>query len=138
MDKKTEAKIDELKTKNLADGGKFNLDRIPVKKFFDQAQYIERVLLPKIKQSRGELSGDYNFFCDVYRSLLYAVMIVDRGDQVNRKLARTSQLLAFYRQASEDSERELLKYTTIEDLFLTDGMDKIAADIKRRVEELLK
>ena len=69
-------KVDHAKTENLATGGKFRLEEIPIRKFYDQAQYIERTLLPAIERKSGKNSADYQFFNSVYMSLLYATMIV--------------------------------------------------------------
>ena len=137
MDKKTEEKIDQVKTGNLAAGGQFRMEDIPLRKFYDQAQYIEKTLLPAIEKKSGNTSADYKFFCDVYRSLLYGVLIVERGNTLLLRMQQCNQLGKIYRDRNEFLERELAKYTTMEDLLLTDGMDKIAADVKRRVEDLL-
>jgi hypothetical protein len=137
MDKKTEEKIDAVKIGNLAAGGKFRLDEIPLRKFYDQAQYIEKILLPKIAESRGESHDDYKFFCDVYRSLLYAVMIVERGNNLILKMQHVNQFNALLQARADLAERELMKYTTMEDLLMTDGLDRIAYETKRRVENLL-
>lgn len=130
-------KIDEEKTKNLAAGGSFSLQDIPLRKFYDQAQYIEKTLLPQIKKTRGENSADYEFFTGVYRSLLYAVMIVDRDRTLIMKLQHATQMNAFLQARADLAERELMKYTTLEDLYLIDAGDKIAAGIAQRVGNLL-
>ena len=137
MDKKTEEKIDQVKTGNLAAGGQFRMEDIPLRKFYDQAQYIEKTLLPAIEKKSGNTSADYKFFCDVYRSLLYSVMIVDRYNSLLLKMQQSRQMTHFLQGRVDLYERELLKYTTMEDIYLSDGMDKIAADVKRRVEDLL-
>lgn len=137
MDSKTEKKIDALKTSNLVAGGKFNLEDIPIRKFYDQAQYIEKTLLPAIEKKSGRQSADYQFFCDVYRSLLYAALIVDRGNNLLIRLVQARQLNEIWQRRAEAAELLLLKYTTVEDILMTDGMDKIAADVKRRIENLV-
>jgi hypothetical protein len=130
-------KIDALKTKELAAGGKFRMEEIPLRKFYDQAQYIEVTLLPAIERKSGKTSADYQFFAGVYRSLLYACMIVDRGSIVMQQCQKYKQLNDFYRGRAELAERELLKYQTVEDLYMTDAMDRVAAGVKKRVEDLL-
>ena len=87
MQKNIESKIDKLKTENLATGGSFTIENIPLfKKFFDQAQYIDNELLPKIIKTRGIEHPDYIFFREVYKSLLYAVMVADRGTQFGNEV----------------------------------------------------
>lgn len=136
MDKNTEKKIDQIKTENLAAGGKFRLDEIPLRKFYDQAQYIEKTLLPAIEKKSGQ-GTDYVFFKDVYKSLLYAVMIVDRDRTLVMRLQQSNQLQGFYKGIAEQNERELLKYTTMEDIWLNNAGEKIAGGIRQRVEDLL-
>ena len=117
---------------NLSSGGKFKLDDIPIKKFYDQAQYLENEILPKIKDP-----GQLQTFQDIYKSLLYAVMIVDRGNHLILKLQQINQLNNINYEGRLLAERELLKYTTMEDIIMTDGMDKIAAAVKTRIENML-
>ena len=130
-------KINVEKTKNLASGGKFRLEQIPVRKFYDQAQYIEKSILPKVAETRGKDSADYQFFNDVYRSLLYAVMIVDRDRTLVLKMQQINQINQFLQERADLAERELLKYTTMEDLYATGAMDHIAAGVVQRVNDLL-
>jgi hypothetical protein len=133
MDKK----IDAEKTKNLAAGGKFRLEEIPIRKFYDQAQYIEKTLLPAIERKSGKSSADYQFFQSVYMSLLYATMIVDRDRSLVMKVQHANQINAFLQQRADLAERELMKYTTMEDLFVTDALDHIARGVVQRVNDLL-
>jgi hypothetical protein len=130
-------KIDEEKTKNLAAGGGFRLDEIPVRKIYDQAQQLDKITLPKIAATRGKDSEDYKFWESVYKSLLYAVIIIDRDRTLVLKLQQANQLMGFYKGCSEQYEKELLKYTTIEDIWITGAGEKIAAGIAGRVNDLL-
>ena len=130
-------KIDQAKTENLAAGGKFRLEEIPLRKFYDQAQYIEKTLLPAIERKSGAASVDYQFFKEVYNSLLYAVMIADRERSLVMRLQHEKQLCQFYQARADLAERELLKYTTLEEIWITGAQDRIAAGIRQRVEDLL-
>jgi hypothetical protein len=129
--------IDKAKTETLAAGGKFRMEDIPLRKFYDQAQYIEKTLLPAIEKKSGSKSADYQFFMDVYRSLLYAVMIVDRDKNIVMKWQHCNQLNSFLQARVDLAERELLKYTTMEDLYITDSMDHIMNGVRQRVEDIL-
>ena len=130
-------KIDQAKTENLSAGGKFRLEEIPIRKFYDQAQYIEKTLLPAIERKSGNTSADYKFFESVYKSLLYAVMIVDRDRSLVMKVQHANQINAFLQARADLAERELMKYTTMEELFVTDAMDHIAKGVVQRVNDLL-
>ena len=129
--------INAKRTENLAAGGKFRLNEIPIRKFYDQAQYIEKTLLPAIERKSGKTSADYQFFDSVYKSLLYAVMIIDRDRTLIMKVQHANQINAFLQARADLAERELMKYTTMEDLFVTDALDHIAKGVVQRVNDLL-
>jgi hypothetical protein len=137
MQKNIESKIDKLKTENLVTGGSFTIENIPIKKFFDQAQYIDNELLPKIIKTRGIEHPDYIFFREVYKSLLYAVMVADRERNLVMRLQQINQIRSIQATRLDFCEKELLKYTTMEDLYFTDGLDKIAAGVAQRAADLL-
>lgn len=114
------------------------LSGIPVKKMMDQAIHIDEEILPRIKKKSGEKSADYLFFDEVKDNLLYAIMLADRHDM----LWRMNTQLKISHQISLENiailEGELLKYTTLEDLFFSDALDKYADVIKQRAKDLLK
>jgi hypothetical protein len=113
-------------------------DRIPIKKMHDQALHIFNHILPEVEKKRGKDSADYKFFREVYRSLLWAIVVVDRNDFLVRKWQNSSMMLEIFKQRSEAAERELQKYTTMEDLYLSEAMDHIAAGVKNRVDMLIQ
>lgn len=113
-------------------------ERIPIKKMYDQALYIEKELLPRIEQQRGKDHADYKFFRDVFKSLAWAMVIVDRTDWLQKKLTQSELFLSVFKERCEFQEKELAKYTTMEDLMMTDGMDHIATAVKNRIEHIIK
>lgn len=129
--------IDKEKAKNLSDGLPFRLEDIPIKKFYDQAQYIDQELLPKIARQRGEDSADLKFFHEVYKSLLYAIMVVDREKNIVSKLQKEMQLRRILQDRLNFAEKELTKYATVEDLYLTSAMDHIERGVIQRAKDLL-
>jgi hypothetical protein len=141
----TQQKIDELKTKNLADGGRFSLEDIPLRSFYDQSQYLYNQVLPAIVKREyarnpkldPTRSADYALYFGIYKSLLYAVMIVDRNQYYVRKLQRANQMNDFLQSRADLAESQLLRYTTMEDLWLSDARDKAAAGVAQRVEDFL-
>lgn len=111
---------------------------IPVRKMMDQAIHIEEELLPRIKKKSGESSPDYIFFTEVKENLLYAILLADRHDhlwQINTQLKVSHQISL---ENIAILEGELQKYTTLEDLFFSDALDKYADVIKKRAAQLLK
>jgi hypothetical protein len=111
---------------------------IPVKKMHDQIQYIDKELLPRIEKKGGKKTADYEFFSQVRLSLIWAVILVDRHDFLNFRLVREKLGHTLCREHCELLEREITKYCTLEDLFLTTGLDHIARGVKDRVGALLK
>jgi hypothetical protein len=130
-------KIDVEKTKNLAAGNGFRLEDIPIKKFFDQAQYLEKTLLPAIEKKSGKTSADYKFFTEVYKSMLYAVMILERCNAAVLQLQQVKQLSKIYQAQAQQYERELEKYTTIETVMFSGGLDHIINGVAERAKDLL-
>jgi len=116
--------------------GKF-LDQVPVKKFYDQALYIDKTLLPEIEKRRGKDSADYQFFVSVFKSLLYAVAIIDRYEFMNRKVYRQEAFLKSLQDQVVQLSGELQKYCTIEDIFLSEGIDRYIEMFTKRAADLL-
>ena len=115
------------------------LSDVPVSQMIDQAIYIRDELLPAVEKKKGgRESADYEFFANVFRSLLYAIVLSDRYDFLNREVQHGKFAGVLVRERVEYLERELLKYTTLEDLYHSDALDLYAQGIKNRAEELLK
>jgi|HubBroStandDraft_2_1064218.scaffolds.fasta_scaffold00675_14 hypothetical protein len=114
------------------------IQEIPVRKIYDQALHIENFILPKTEQLRGKDSIDYQFFREVFQSLLWAIVVLDRFDRVVRSDASHKLELEVWRDRVALLERELQKYITMEDLLMSDSVDRIAEVIKKRAENLLK
>lgn len=142
----TQKKIDDLKISNLASGGGFRIDDIPIRKFYDQSQHIYNKILPGIVQREyaknpkadPTKSADYIFFHDTYKCFLYAVMILDRDRYYIKKMQRMKQMNDFLESRVSIAERELLKYTTLEDVWISEGYELISESVRKRVEDLLK
>ena len=114
------------------------LDGIPVKKMMDQTLYIDKELLPGIEEKRGKDHPDYEFFAGVRDSLLYAIILADRYETLETRNIH----LRVWKQLQQENldllERELSKFQTLEELYLTDSMDRYAQGVKERVKDLLK
>lgn len=133
-----EKKITDVKTKNLSDGTGFKFGDVPIKKFYDQAQYIEKTLLPAVERKSGDRSADYQFFAETFKCLLYGAIVIDRNDMLIRKIQHLMQQIDILQVRVDISERELLKYTTLEDIMLTESNDKLSANIARKIENSIK
>jgi hypothetical protein len=115
------------------------LSDIPVGQMIDQAMYIRDELLPAVEKKKGGKEGaDYKFFSEVFRSLLYAVVMADRYEFQARELGYAKLTGQIVKEQLEYFQRELVKYTTLEDLFRSDALDHYAQGVKNRAEDLLK
>jgi hypothetical protein len=114
------------------------IDNMPTKKFYDQALYIDKTLLPEIEKRRGKKSADYQFFSEVFKSLLYAIAILDRYQTMDRRIFQQQQQLDYFKNEHEHMTRELQKYCTLEDIFFSDGLDRYAEIITQRAADLLQ
>jgi hypothetical protein len=137
MEKKIADKIDEKKTQNLAAGDKFRLHEIPARRFMDQAQYVENKILPLIEKREGKESVQYKYFQEIFDSLLYSIMVKDREGNLLNKLQQLQQINIILTERLAFCEKELLKYATMEDLYLTEAHIHIANGVKQRAEDLL-
>lgn len=135
---KLEKKITDIKTESLASGGGFKFGDVPIREFYDKAQYIEKTLLPAVERKSGKKSVDYQFFEQTFKALLYGAIMIDRNDMLIRKVQQLKQQIDILQARVDISERELLKYTTLEDLMLTESNDRLAASIARKIENSLK
>lgn len=111
---------------------------IPVKRMIDQALFLKENILPRIKSKAGDKAPDYIFFSGVYDSLLWAIVMADRYEYLEGRYVRLKCFEVLTRENMARMEAELQKYMTLEEFFLSTGLDKIAKGVKDRAEELLK
>jgi hypothetical protein len=114
------------------------IEEIPVRKLYEQAMYIENDLLPRIEKRSTNNSADYIFFKEVFKSLLWSIAILDRFDKVCRSDTQSRLMNELMRERCLLLEGELQKYITMEDLLLSDSIDRIADIVKKRIDSLLK
>jgi hypothetical protein len=105
---------------------------IPVAQMYEQLQYIEKELLPAVRRKNRE--ADISFFEGVCRSMAYAIILCDRYEYLYLKYLNSRVEVALLKDQLVMSEKELQRYTTMEDLFLSDFMNKYAEAIAERVK----
>lgn len=110
---------------------------IPVSKFIEQVLYFRNEMLPAIEKKKGKTSPDYIYFEGVERSLLWAITCVDRYEYLAAKFTGQKITLQIQEENLALLERELAKFQALEDIFLTDALDRYAAGVKSRAEGLL-
>lgn len=122
----------EGRDKKAAEG----IRNAPVKKMIDAIQYIDKNLLPAVKKKNGDKSADYEFFTSLRDMLIWAILIADRYDALEGRLVRKKIEAALYKEWVELYEKELSKFTTLEDLFVTDGLNIYLQGVKDRVNDI--
>ena len=111
---------------------------VPAKQIFEQVQYLDQVMLPKIAEKRGVESEDYKFYKSVADSLLWAIHIIDRYEFLQTRYLTACMQSAFWQDLNVKYEKELSKYTTLEDLMFTSSLDAYNESVKQRAETLKK
>jgi hypothetical protein len=111
---------------------------VPVNKMMSAIQYLEKNLLPAVKKRGGGESADYKFFSELIDYMIWAIVIADRYDSLEGRWVRQKIDIALLREWLEFYEKQLSKYTSMEDLLLTSGLDEIAKGVKQRATDLLK
>lgn len=125
--------LSELQKKRYA-GSMELLKRMPGVKIRDQILYIEKNLLPAVAKRGGKDSPDYKLFEAVIDSLKWSLVLYDRMDALMRKDALVHLEKTILEERVLLYEKELLKYTTMEDLYLTDALDHIERGVRERIK----
>jgi hypothetical protein len=113
------------------------VERVSVAVIIEQCRYIQDHLLPGIEEKHGRDHANYKFFSGVARSLLWAICLVDRNEFVEARHYRQSLQYEILTQHCEKLERQFNKYATMEDLFLSSGLEVMAEGIAQRARDLL-
>lgn len=120
--------------KKLVDG----LQGVPIKQIYDQAQYIENILLPKIATNRGVESDDYKFYKGVSNSLIWAMFVVDRFDFIKTQYATEQIFREFLQEQLIVYKSELGKYQAAEDMLMNLTYEKYSKAVAKRIENEIK
>ena len=128
------ADISEL-TKERHESLQKVMDAMPGGKIRSQILYLENNILPAVKAKRGgEGSADYVFFKSLIDSLKWALVMYDRNDRLMRESSLLRLRSVIMEQQLELSERELQKYTSLEDLYLSECLDHIDRGVRAKIE----
>jgi hypothetical protein len=113
------------------------IEDVPVQKFIEQLQYIERELMPAVERRKGKDSSDYQFFEGLCRSLVWCIILCDRYDYLSRLNNGYRIDNAILKDHCRLLEGEIQKFCTLEDVFFTDFLDRYADAVKSRADALL-
>lgn len=121
------------KQKKIAKG----VEAMAVNSIYNQAQELVEKILPEIEKKSGIDSKNYKYWHGVFKSLLWAICLSDRNEFLESKNYKLALQLEFMTEHCERLERQFTKYATLEDLFLSSGLDVMAEGISRRARDLL-
>jgi|SRR5580698_2566368 hypothetical protein len=113
------------------------LDELPANKMINAVNYLDSNILPAIKKRAGDASADYKFFQEVCDLLLWALIVHDRYKTLERRYVDKTVDAELLRERVTLYEEELNKYTTMEDLWLTEGLEYVRRGIAGRAEAIL-
>jgi hypothetical protein len=129
---------EELLTRVTQSKFKQGMEEMPVKKMMDQALHIKENLLPRIAKKQGNDSAEYNFFTEVYNSLLWSIVLCDRYESLERRYGTQKLYNLIAREHLELLEREVQRRGLVEEIEMTSGLDAMRRSIRFRAEELLR
>jgi hypothetical protein len=113
------------------------MNDVPVARIYEQFQFIENSVLPAIEAKHGKQSEQYKTYKAVLNTLLWCITVIDRDERNRRDLVHFRTLLQFYIERCEHLETELQKYTSLEDLLLSQTLETYSTAIKKRCADLL-
>lgn len=113
------------------------LKKMPGVRIRDQILYVQDQLLPTIAAKRGgKDTADYKFFESIIESLKWCLVLYDRMEALMRKDSLLHLERTLLLERIELYEKELLKYATLEDLYLTDMLDRVDEGVRARLKAL--
>ena len=134
------ASLRNAKEQNYSDRDKKiakGVESVPVNEVYNQAMYMDKVLLPRIADQRGADSSDYKYFSGLLKTLLWAICLVDRNELMEARYYRLNLQHEILKEHAERLERLFNKYAALEDLFLSSGLDVMAKAVAERSADLL-
>jgi ABC-type uncharacterized transport system fused permease/ATPase subunit len=108
------------------------IEAIPITRVNNSYLYLVDVLLPAIEKTKG-LSDNYKKLSEVATNLQWALVVFDRLEYLQAALHREKALCKFLNEKAGELEKELQKYTTLEDLAMSQSLDTYRAAIVARL-----
>jgi hypothetical protein len=99
------------------------LKQMPISKMYEQIQYLKNRVLPQAKEKLGENSESYLFYSSLVDSLVWAIKLQSSFDYLSLKYNREKYFGSLMLQHRDALEAELLKYTTLDKLYLNMAID---------------
>lgn len=113
--------VTEKEKQNLVDG----LSKIPVKKIIDLSQYLTNIIIPQIFKNKGPDSLEHKNFKAISDAIIWALHVMSLQDSTLYQLSNEKLLADFYRQKCLFYERQLMQYTTADDLLMQETFNDL-------------
>lgn len=114
------------------------IKEMPIAKIYQQMQYLQTHVLPQALQKLGADSESYKFYQGLLHSLAWAIYVQEELNFLKLKYSRERVVGKIFKDMYEAMEKELQRYTTLEQLYaqmatdsIKDGMVNNALDIVR-------
>ena len=128
--------LEESKKKKYA-GALEAVKKMPFRKMQDEILYLQNNILPAIAARKAGKDGpDYKFFQGLIESLKWALIMYDRLDVLMGRHSLLSLEKTILMERVALYEKELTKYTTMEDLYLSEMLDVIDKGVRDRIKTL--
>lgn len=106
---------------NLIDG----LNKLSVKKIIDLSQYLKNIILPQVHKNKGPQSTEYKNFKGISDALIWALHVMSLQDSTLYNLSNEKLLTDFYRKKCLFYEKQLMQYTTMDNLLMLETFDDL-------------
>ena len=113
------------------------LAAVPAMRIWADIQHVYHNVLPAIEKKTGVDSEQYKIFRGIVDSLIWAMHILTKYEQQILKIGNLQFENQLLREKLSLTERELLNYTTVEQLIKTDTLQDYAKAILKQAENML-
>jgi hypothetical protein len=110
---------------------------IPESQMLKVVQVLHHQYLPKVVAARGESHSDTLFFQEIRDCLLWALLVMEKYNDLNLNYSNQRLLLDFYQNRCRLIEKELDKYNALEDLEVQNALDDYRSVILERAKNML-
>ena len=101
------------------------LVHVPTANILQQIQYLQNIMLPKALAKFGPTDENYLFYKSVADSLVFALQVLDENESLRINYSREKYLNTIMQQHHADLEKELLKYTTLQQAYTNMSFDML-------------
>ncbi len=97
------------------------LNRMPIHKIIQHAQYLDNIILPQVEKKHGIESDNFRQFKGIFDALIWSLHIQSLFDRYQYQLSNERLQMEFYKKKCIWYEQELMRYTTRENLLMEES-----------------